>query len=151
MQDDDKGGIGCCFIPLEGLLIGCDKITYNKYPTYFMIWKPKTSLCGHPLILGRSWLAFVDAYLRYRSRSMTILHGTSIEHLTLYPLAKAYVDSEIPICTEEEDSDEEGEVFQVLFIVQYLVIHENIEDDEINDFIAYSSPSNITHTFDHIL
>eukprot|EP00253_Pinus_taeda_P009894 PITA_09894 len=32
-----------------------------EYPPYFLIINPKTRLDGHPLILGRPWLATVDA------------------------------------------------------------------------------------------
>jgi hypothetical protein len=34
-----------------------------QYPTDFMILQPKSNLGGHPLILGRPWLATIDAYI----------------------------------------------------------------------------------------
>eukprot|EP00253_Pinus_taeda_P019898 PITA_19898 len=38
-----------------------------EYPTDFLIINPKTRLDGHPLILGRPWLATTDAYIGCRS------------------------------------------------------------------------------------
>ena len=37
-----------------------------EYPADFMIINPKNRLDGHPLILGRPWLATVDAYIGYQ-------------------------------------------------------------------------------------
>ena len=37
-----------------------------EYPIDFLIINPKTQLDGHPLILGRPWLATVDAYIGFR-------------------------------------------------------------------------------------
>ena len=56
------------------------------------------------------------------------------------------MDLEPLMWIEVEDSDEKGEVHQVLSIDQYLAIHEKTKDDEINDFIAFSSSSNHTHS-----
>ena len=34
-----------------------------EYPTNFVMLQPKSSLGGHPLILGRPWLATADAFI----------------------------------------------------------------------------------------
>eukprot|EP00253_Pinus_taeda_P017006 PITA_17006 len=46
-----------------------------EYPTDFLIINPKTRLYGHPLILGRPWLATADAYIGFRQGNMTITKG----------------------------------------------------------------------------
>jgi len=46
--------------------------------------QPKTNLGGHPLILGKPWLATTDAFIGCRSRSMIIAHGDEMKHITLY-------------------------------------------------------------------
>ena len=46
-----------------------------EYPTDFLVLQPKIKFNGYPLILGRPWLATVDAYISCRARSMTIKNG----------------------------------------------------------------------------
>eukprot|EP00253_Pinus_taeda_P007449 PITA_07449 len=46
-----------------------------EYPTDFLIINPKTRLDGHPLILGRPWLATADAYIGCQQGNMTITKG----------------------------------------------------------------------------
>eukprot|EP00253_Pinus_taeda_P007304 PITA_07304 len=43
-----------------------------EYPVYFMILTPKNNLGGHPLILGRPWLATADAFISCRYGDMYI-------------------------------------------------------------------------------
>ena len=56
-----------------------------EYPTDFLIINPKIRLDGHPLILGRPWLATADAYIGCRQGNMTIMRGANIKNLALYP------------------------------------------------------------------
>jgi hypothetical protein len=56
-----------------------------EYPADFLIINPKNRLDGHPLILGRPWLATADAYIGCRQGSMTITRGSNIKNLALYP------------------------------------------------------------------
>ena len=58
-----------------------------EYPAYFLIINPRNQLDGHPLILGRPWLATIDAYISCRTSSMTIARGSNVKNLALYPLA----------------------------------------------------------------
>jgi hypothetical protein len=37
-----------------------------NYPADFVVIQPKTKLGGHPLILGRPWLATTNAFISYR-------------------------------------------------------------------------------------
>eukprot|EP00253_Pinus_taeda_P036019 PITA_36019 len=46
-----------------------------NYLADFVVLQTKTKLGGHPLILGRLWLATTDAFISYRSGSMTISDG----------------------------------------------------------------------------
>ena len=43
-----------------------------EYPVDFIILQPKSNLGGHPLILGRPWLAKTDAFIGCRAGSMII-------------------------------------------------------------------------------
>ena len=54
-----------------------------------MIFQPKTNLGGHPLILGRPWLATTGAYIGGRSGSMIISHGDEKKHIALYSPAQS--------------------------------------------------------------
>ena len=58
-----------------------------EYLEDFFIINPKNQLDGHPLILGRPWLATIDAYIGYRTGSMTITRGNNVNNLALYPPA----------------------------------------------------------------
>ena len=49
-----------------------------EYPTDFLVINPKNRMEGHPLILGRPWLATTDAYIGYRTGNMTITRGNSV-------------------------------------------------------------------------
>jgi hypothetical protein len=68
---------------LEDVIVSLDSW---EYPTYFYVIQPKSNLGGHPLILGRPWLATTDAFIGCRSGNMTITHGTKTKQITLYPL-----------------------------------------------------------------
>ena len=43
---------------------------------------------GHPLILGRPWLATADAYIGCQEGNMTIAKGDVVKKIVLYPPAK---------------------------------------------------------------
>ena len=58
-----------------------------EYPTNFLVINPKSRLDGHPLILGRPWLATADAYIGCRQGNMTITREANIKNLALYPSA----------------------------------------------------------------
>lgn len=52
-----------------------------EYPIDFLIINPKTRLDGHPLILGRPWLATTNAYIGCRQGNMTITRGPDIKKI----------------------------------------------------------------------
>ena len=56
-----------------------------EYPIDFMVIKSKDPSKGHPIILGRPWLATTNAFTRCRDGEMTTSNGLSTQRLVLYP------------------------------------------------------------------
>jgi len=54
---------------LEDIIVSLDSC---EYPVDFLVLQPKSNLGGHPIILGRPWLATVDAFIGCRSGNMII-------------------------------------------------------------------------------
>eukprot|EP00253_Pinus_taeda_P007789 PITA_07789 len=75
-----------------------------EYPVDFMILTPKINLGGHPLILGRPWLATADAFISCRSRDMYISDGSSTKKFTLYPPKKAITEVRDNEWVNDEDT-----------------------------------------------
>jgi hypothetical protein len=74
-----------------------------NYPVDFTVLQPKTKLGGHPLILGRPWLATSDAFISCRSGSMTISNGYEMKQLTLYPHATPLANNDNSVWVDFED------------------------------------------------
>jgi hypothetical protein len=91
-------------IKLEGVIedLSISVESWN-YPVDFIVLQPKTKLRGHPLILGRPWLATADAFISYRSGSMTISNGYETKQLTLYPHATPLVNNDNSVWVDFED------------------------------------------------
>ena len=111
-----------------------------------MVLQPKLQLGGHPLILGRPWLATADAYISCRSGSMTISDGTETKNLTLYPPARPRLEVETPLWMDPEE--EEG-VQPLLTIGKALTFKDETEYDSINNFI--SEPTSVNKKIYQIL
>eukprot|EP00253_Pinus_taeda_P024988 PITA_24988 len=75
-----------------------------EYPVDFMILTPKSNLGGHPLILGRPWLATADAFISCRSGDMYISDGNSTKNFNLYPPAKAITEIGDNEWVDDEDT-----------------------------------------------
>eukprot|EP00253_Pinus_taeda_P019786 PITA_19786 len=75
-----------------------------EYPVDFMILTPKSNLGGHPLILGRPWLATTDAFISCRSRDVYISDGNSTKKFNLYPSAKAITEVGYNEWVDDEDT-----------------------------------------------
>ena len=58
-----------------------------EYPTDFMVIQPNL-MEGHPMNLGRPWLATTDAYINCRKREMTISNGLPTKKIILHPPAQ---------------------------------------------------------------
>ena len=77
---------------------------------------------------------------------MTILDGTKIKDLTLYPLAWLSLEAEIPLWMELEE--EEG-IQPLLTIGKALTFKDETKDDAINNFI--SEPTSVNKEVYQIL
>jgi hypothetical protein len=55
-----------------------------EYPIDFIVIHSKDPARGHPVILGRPWLATTNAFIGCREGEMTISNGLSIQKLTIY-------------------------------------------------------------------
>jgi hypothetical protein len=109
-----------------------------NYPVDFTVLQPKTKLGGHPLILGRPWLATADAFISCRSGSMTISNGYETKQLTLYPHATPLPNNDNSVWVDFEDQPTQP----LLTIGQALSLKDSTEDEIINNFIC--EPSSVT-------
>jgi len=75
----------------------------RNYLADFVVLQPKTKLGGHPLILGRPWLATKDAFINCRSGSMTISNGYATKQLTLYPHATPLINNDNSVSVDFDD------------------------------------------------
>jgi hypothetical protein len=79
-----------------------------EYPVDFLVIHSKDPTKGHPVILGRPWLATTNAFIGCREGEMTISNGLSIQKLTIYPRAQPIMENlwclEFPY--ENEDWEE---------------------------------------------
>eukprot|EP00253_Pinus_taeda_P017439 PITA_17439 len=120
---------------IEELVISIE--SWN-YPADFVVLQTKTMLGGHPLILGRPWLATTDAFISYRSGSMTISNGQETKQLTLYPHATPMINNDHSIWVDYEDEETQP----ILTIGQALTLKNSAEDELISNFI--SEPSSVS-------
>ena len=81
----------------------CVSLDSWEYLVGFMVLTPKNNLGGHPLFLGRPWLAIVDAFIGCRSGDIIILDGNSTNKFTLYPLVKTTIEIENEEWMDDED------------------------------------------------
>ena len=63
------------------------------YPFDFMVVESKDPSKGHPIILGRPWLATANAFIGCRDGEMTISNGLSTQKLDLYPSAQPVTET----------------------------------------------------------
>ena len=118
---------------LEDIIVSLDSW---EYPIYFLVLQPKSNLGEHPLILGRPWLATVDAFIGCRVGNMIISHGTARKRITLYPYAQR------PSMTDQlywinETKEQQEEVIQpILSINQAFDFQEENNEDFLDYFIS---------------
>jgi hypothetical protein len=120
---------------IEDLIISFE--SWN-YPADFVVLQPKTKLGGHPLILGRPWLATIDAFISCRSGSITISNGYETKQLTLYPHATPLINNDNSLWVDFDDQTTQP----ILTIGQDLSLKYITEDEVINNFIC--EPSSVT-------
>jgi hypothetical protein len=103
-----------------------------EYPAHFVELQPKNRLGGHPLILGIPWLATTDAFIGFRSCSMTISDSYHTKKLTLYPHATPSVEPKNSLWMDIEDESS----LPVITIGKDLSFKDETKDDLINRFIS---------------
>eukprot|EP00253_Pinus_taeda_P031239 PITA_31239 len=121
-------------------------LRFLEYPVDFMILTPKSNLGGHPLILGRPWLATADASISCRSGDMYISDGNSTKKFNLYPLAKAIIEVGDNEWVKDEDTIQP--VFTISEISedsQILNTLENFETSSENDLTQFQLDSDIEY------
>jgi hypothetical protein len=91
-----------------------------------MVLQPKSNLGGYPLILGRSWLDIIEAFIIYRSWDMTISHGSSTKRITLYLDAKPSSNLDNSPLFEGNDEETTQSIFN---LNQKFNFREETEDD----------------------
>eukprot|EP00253_Pinus_taeda_P003091 PITA_03091 len=101
-----------------------------EYPVDFMILTPKHNLGGHPLILGRPWLATTDAFISCRSGDMYISDGNSTKKFNLYPPAKEITEVGDNEWIDDEDTIQP--VFTISEISEDSQILNTLENFEIS-------------------
>ena len=74
---------------IEDIIVTLDSL---DFPLDFVVLSLRGTLGGYPLILGRPWLATVDACIACRFEKMTISDGDKTKKLTLYSLAQPQLD-----------------------------------------------------------
>eukprot|EP00253_Pinus_taeda_P016213 PITA_16213 len=116
---------------LEDIIVSLDSW---EYPVDFLILQPKTNLGGHPLILGRPWLATANAFIGCRSGSMIISHGDERKHISLYsPSQSTSLESAL-------ETQEKQQTKSVLSINQFFDFREEEENEDLMDLFI-SKPS----------
>ena len=118
---------------LEDIIVSLDS---SEYPVDFIVLQPKSNLGGHPLILGRPWLATVDAFIGCRSESMLISHGTERKQITLYPSAQRPSTLDQLSWINETKEQEEEVIQPVLSINQFFDFQEENNEDLLDYFIV---------------
>jgi hypothetical protein len=107
-----------------------------EYTLYFLVLQTKSNLGGHPLILGRPWLATADALIGCRTGNMIISHGTARKQITLYPPAqKPSIIDQLPWLDETKKQQEEV-IQPILSINQAFDFREENNEDLLDYFIS---------------
>jgi hypothetical protein len=127
---------------IDDLVISVDSW---EYLADFFILQPKSCLGGHPIILGRPWLATVNSFIGYRSCSMTIFDCYDTKKLILYPHATPSVEPKNSLWMDIEDEI----LMPVLTIGKSLSFKDEIEYELRNFFIC--DPFVVTQNTHHLL
>ena len=135
---------------LEDIIVSLDSW---EYPIYFLVLEPKTNLGGHPLTLGRPWLATIDAFIGCRTGNMIITHGNENKQIILYPPTQkpSIVDK---LSWLDETKQQHEEVIQPIlsinqafdfreenneYLLDYFILEPNISKQlrNMQDIVAY--------------
>eukprot|EP00253_Pinus_taeda_P024783 PITA_24783 len=106
-----------------------------EYPKDFLIINPRNLLDGHPLILGRPWLATADTYISGWTGSMTITRGYDVKNIALYP--PSHPSLTIVKTRKQPITYLIENIWSPLTVVDALEFKNQTEDDVINNFINH--------------
>lgn len=99
-----------------------------------LILHPKSNLGGHPIILGRPWLATANAFIGCRSGNMIISQGIERKQLTLYPSEQSpAVAHNLWLDDKYNDKEEVQSVFSINEIYDF---QEHNNDDFVELFLS---------------
>ena len=128
---------------IEDLIISVE--SWN-YPADLFVLQTKAKLGGHPLILGRPWLATTDAFISCRSSNMYISDANSTKKFTIYPPGRTIMEID-----DKEWNDDENDI-QPLFTIstisedsQILNTMENFESSLEYEHDQFQEKSNIEY------
>ncbi len=74
---------------IEDIIVTMDSL---DFPSNFIMLSPRGMVGGYLLILGRTWLATINACIACQSRKMIISDGAKTKKLTLHSLAQPQLD-----------------------------------------------------------
>jgi hypothetical protein len=115
-----------------------------EYPVNFLVIHSKDPTKGHPIILGRPWLAIANAFIGCREGEITISNGLSIKKLTIYPPAQPIMENLWWIeCPYENEEWEEP----VLPSDHTREIQENTTENVLNQFISVITSVDFPQSF----
>jgi hypothetical protein len=104
-----------------------------EYPVDFLVIHPKSSKPGHPVVLGRPWLATADAFISCQSGEMTISNGIQSQKLILFPPAQP--TTEVPFWLENPYGEEDC-TQPLLTLKQVKGVQEKTEEHILSLFLA---------------
>jgi hypothetical protein len=104
-----------------------------EYPVDFLVIHSKDPTKGHPVILGRPWLATTNAFIGCREGEMTISNGLSIQKLTIYPPAQPIMENLWWLECPYENEDWEEPVFPS---DHSWALQEHTTENVLNQFIS---------------
>jgi hypothetical protein len=109
-------------------------LDFWEYPIEFLvIYSKSSSKPGHPMVLGRPWLATTYSFINCRSGEMTISNGTHSQKLVLFPPAQPA--QEIPIWLENPYGEEDF-IRPLLTLEQVRGIQEKSDEQVLRLFLA---------------
>jgi hypothetical protein len=115
-----------------------------EYPVDFMIIHSKDPTKGHPIILGRPWLATTNAFIGCCGGDMFISNGISSQKLTLFPPAQPVTEELWWLKCPYHENDEEESLFSV---DEFHALQEPTEDDILSQFLSVTENVKFPQTY----
>jgi len=115
-----------------------------EYPVDFMIIHSKDPTKGHPIILGRPWLATTNAFIGCRGGDMFISNGISSQKLTLFPPTRPVTEELCWLKCPYFENDDEESLFSVN---EFHALQEPTEDDILNQLLSVTENVEFPQTY----